>query len=222
MRYDDPQLQDALAADYAVGQLRGAARRRLVALMRERPELRERVAAWEQDLLPLAAKAPPETPPPRVWRAVRARIGAPRRSVARRWWTAFAAGAAAAALAALAVVALLPPPPGGAALLHDARAEPAIVVSWAAARELQVTVVGHPEMAPDTAWQAWAIGPRAAPVPLGLIGVEPRQRLALSDAAARALTEARAIGVSVEPKGGSTGAPSLPYLFQGAVLRPAE
>ena len=54
MRYDDPDLQDRLAAQYALGALTGPTRRRLEALMRDRPELRARVAAWQEELAPLA------------------------------------------------------------------------------------------------------------------------------------------------------------------------
>ena len=60
----------------------------------------------------------------------------------------------------------------------------------------------------------------AAPVSLGLVSAEPHQVLTLSPAAAKLLPRASAIGVSVEPKGGSkTGRPSGAYLFIGSALR---
>jgi anti-sigma-K factor RskA len=62
MRYDDPDLQDQLAAQYALGALTGPARRRLETLMRTRPALQERVSAWEDRLAPLADTAPPIVP----------------------------------------------------------------------------------------------------------------------------------------------------------------
>ena len=57
MRYDDPELQDRLAAQYALGALSGLVRRRLEALMRDRPALQARVAAWQEQLSPLADAA---------------------------------------------------------------------------------------------------------------------------------------------------------------------
>lgn len=41
MNYRDPQLKDALAAEYVLGTLRGQARRRFQKLMMQIPSLRE-------------------------------------------------------------------------------------------------------------------------------------------------------------------------------------
>ena len=57
MRYQNEQLQDRLAAEFALGNLRGAARNRLLALMRLDPGLRAKVAQWEERLFPLVMRA---------------------------------------------------------------------------------------------------------------------------------------------------------------------
>ncbi|HEY2927777.1 anti-sigma factor, partial [Piscinibacter sp.] len=231
MRYENEPLQDRLAAEYVLGNLRGAARSRLVTLMRCHAGLRGKVAQWEERLFPLVMRAPKIKAPPRVWRAIHARI-APDSSAgfgARAWWRRFVTGGfAAAALAALVYVAVAPPraPPPftKVAVLNDARAQPGILVSWtpqqAAKRQLAVRILGHPPMPPGTSWQAWLVsGPSAAPLPLGLVTTDETQVLEISPAAANALHGAVSIGVSVEAKGGSvTGRPGGPFVFEGPVL----
>lgn len=233
MRYQNPSLQDELAASFVLGNLRGAARRRLMTLMPTHPGLRDRVAQWEEMIFPLFMRAPRVAPPARVWRAIRAR------TVSRSatgfslgdWfglWRIGTAGFAAAALAALVYFAAAPqraPALPMVAVLNDARAQPSILVSWApgqdARRQLAVRIVAHPSMPMGTSWQAWAVPrPGAAPVSLGFITGDEIQRLEVSAAAAEVLRENAVVGVSVEAEGGSaSGRPSGPFLFEGTLLR---
>jgi anti-sigma-K factor RskA len=71
-----PELQDRLAGEYVLGTLRGRARLRFQAWMREDAALRRAVAEWEQRLGPLAAGIAEVQPPHRVWRGIEARIAA--------------------------------------------------------------------------------------------------------------------------------------------------
>jgi len=88
MNYGDPTLRDHLAAEYALGTLRGRARRRFERLMAEDRALRELVAEWEARLGPLAAAAAPVDPPADLWRRIEARLGPSTESVTptRRTW----------------------------------------------------------------------------------------------------------------------------------------
>src|SRR5688500_17243782 len=74
MDYGRPSLADALAADYVLGTLRGAARRRFEALLPAHPTLRAATQAWQDRLLPLTAAIDPVAPPARVWQAISSRI----------------------------------------------------------------------------------------------------------------------------------------------------
>ena len=231
MRYDDESLQDRLAAEFVLGNLRGAARRRLVTLMRRHPGLSRKVAQWEERLFPIVMRAPKVKPPPRVWRAIHARIAPD--SIAgfgarAGWRRVLTGGVAAVALAALGFIAVAPPRAPTftmVAVLNDTRAQPGILVSWtqpqAANRQLSVRILAHPSMPPDTSWQAWIVfGPGVAPIPLGFVTADETQVLEVSPATAKALQGAVSIGVSVEAKGGSvTGRPGGPFLFEGSVLR---
>jgi len=78
MRYrNKPALQDRLAAEYVLGTLRGRARLRFQAWMREDALLRRAVTEWEQRLVPMAAGLKEVAPPRRVWQGIEARLGAP-------------------------------------------------------------------------------------------------------------------------------------------------
>ena len=223
MRYDNDSLQDRLAAEFALGNLRGPARRRLVSLMHKHAGLRERVEQWEESLFPIVMRAPKVNPPRRVWRAIHRRI-APHSSPGfgvSAWWRRVASGGlAAAALVAVAYFAVAPPREPAftmVAVLADARAQPGILVSWtpqqAAKRQLAVRILAHPSMPQGTSWQAWLLrGPGTAPISLGFVTADERQLIEVSPTAASALRDAASIGVSVEGKSGSaTGRPGGPF-----------
>jgi len=227
MRYESEELQDLLAAEFVLGNLRGAARARLVALMRRYPALRRSVERWEERLFPLILRAPAIKTPPRVWSAIQARIAPRKLATRRRWWRVAGAGLAFVAAVFVYIGVWLPRTGGQAtvAVLNDSQGRAAVLVSWttkqAAARRVSVRILAHPDMPPGTSWQGWLVtGRDAAPVSLGLIGAEPHQVLELGPTAVRALPSTTAIGISVEPKGGSTtGRPGGAFLFQGPTLR---
>ena len=69
-------LCQRLAAEYALGTLRGAARRRFEVLLRDDANLRGIAAQWQEDLAALAEMIPEVRVPVRVWQAVTRRIPA--------------------------------------------------------------------------------------------------------------------------------------------------
>ena len=76
----DPQEREALAGEYVLGTLDARlADARWRRPCRATPALRAVVAAWEARLAPLTALAPPEAPPPDLWRRIEAALpgGAP-------------------------------------------------------------------------------------------------------------------------------------------------
>jgi anti-sigma-K factor RskA len=78
MRYrNKPELQDRLAAEYVLGTLRGRARLRFEAGLREDAALRRAVQEWESRLAPMAEAVPERVPPQRVWERLQGRIAAP-------------------------------------------------------------------------------------------------------------------------------------------------
>jgi anti-sigma-K factor RskA len=76
MTQDDPQLIDALAAEYVLGTLRGPARKRFEQWRDSSPLIDRRVNAWEDRFVHLALALPPITPSPRTWEGIEKRIQA--------------------------------------------------------------------------------------------------------------------------------------------------
>jgi anti-sigma-K factor RskA len=236
MRYDDPRLRDELAAQYALGTLRGRARRRFERLLERDAALRALAAGWEARLNALAEAAPAVAPPPGLWTAIERRLDAESQAGAGRparpglWGSlAFWRGlglAASAAAAALALVLLLGAPrppalPDHLAVLADAQARPVLVASIDG--RTGRAVVTRIEDAPVPAGkdlELWQIGPGSpGPRSLGVIrGAATPVRLLQP-----ATLDATALAVSLEPAGGSpTGAPTGPVLYQGRIATVAR
>jgi anti-sigma-K factor RskA len=118
MNYADPDLRDRLAAEYALGTLRGPVRRRFERLLSDDARLRDSAEEWELRINLLGESAPAVAPPARVWEGIAGRIGpapAPARdSLLHRLWESLgfwrAASLLVAAAAALAVYVALQPP----------------------------------------------------------------------------------------------------------------
>jgi anti-sigma-K factor RskA len=231
--YKNPQLRDRLAAEYVLGTLRGRARERFDALLRYDYELRRTVAAWEARLSPLAAVAGEIAPPARVWQAIARRISGS--ASAGSWtglsfWRGLAVTSTAFALLLATFIGMAPrpePPMAMVAVMNDDKGQPALVVSWPPMKEMRdphirVKVVQqHPEMAPGTAWEMWMLpGGKAAPVSMGLIGIDRDQVMKIKPALAHKMGDAWGIAMSVEPAGGSpTGSPTGPVIFKGQCVK---
>jgi anti-sigma-K factor RskA len=80
MNYLQPDRLDALAQEFALGTLRGPARRRFMKLLQQSPAARVAVAVWQERLMALEAGAPQVAPRPQVWAALERRIATPRAS----------------------------------------------------------------------------------------------------------------------------------------------
>ena len=72
----NPQLLDRLAGAYAMGTLRGGARRRLESIAREHPSVRVAVLTWQTRLAALNELQPPLTPDPIVWQRIALQVAA--------------------------------------------------------------------------------------------------------------------------------------------------
>ncbi len=224
MNYRDPQLQSRLAADYASGAMRGAARRRFEGLMAADANLRRVVREWEEKLYPLAFALPPQTPPGRVWRAIQARLH--RAAAARPWswngvylWRLFS-GALAALL--IAGVVIYPTQVERAAqaqllaVLQNPQARAMVVVQAGADGVLRVRALDDlAAVAGDRALELWAIPPGQKPQSLGLVPVAGSVSLMRP----KGLAGVDQLAITLEPPGGSpSGQPTGPVVMSGKVL----
>lgn len=236
MKYDSPKLRDMLAAEYALGTLRGPARRRFEKLLARDRRLGDLVEDWSARLNLMAETVPAIAPHPRVWRAIEARLdragaaqASARPSHALRLWRALAVFSSAVAVTLLVYVGLgpvrAPDVAPVAVLLSDPAGKQGWIVRLVAApkgaAQMRVATLGPPSAAPGKSFELWVLpASGAAPISLGLLPEQGEGLLSMPPAALSELAGAAALAVSLEPAGGSpTGAPTGPVLTQGRLTR---
>jgi anti-sigma-K factor RskA len=238
MDYSRPDLADRLAAEYALGTLRGPARRRFETLLPAHPGLRRATADWERRLETLVVTAPAQAPSPRVWSGIQTRLFGASAQVAQgagsalqaveRWWQRLVLWQGAAGVATAAAVAL------GVLLSQPTPVQPPIVVvmgaqSAAAGNGIQpvsyvASVSGDGRslvlkpldegqtVALNKALELWAVPAKGAPRSLGVVS----QQGATTVLRTALLKDTAAFALSVEPPGGSpSGQPTGPIVSVG-------
>ncbi len=247
MRYrDKPELQDRLAAEYALGTLRGPARARFRRWLAEDAALARRAAEWAARLDPMARSVRAVRPPARLWRAIEARLETTP-SGAGLWhslafWRGLglaASGAAASLLFALVALGPGAPQPAPApvvlrvpsnempatylAVLSDPKTHKPMLVAAASrtSDQLWVKTLDPSINVPDRSLELWAIMPAGQPPKsLGMVGKGDKTMLPLHAVADRSLGDVPMLAVSLEPMGGSpTGAPTGPVMYSGPCVK---
>ena len=216
-----------------LGTLRGRARLRFQAWLREDAALRRTVAEWESRLAPMAAGIVEVHPPRRVWTAIQSRLGGGGRRRSPASGTASRSGATGAcvatgcAAALLAAVALRQPEtievpvvqtvevpstamqPSYIALLHATAPDGQKLVFLAYAGrhsdELWVKNVALGDAPPDHGHELWGLPatPGEPPRSLGMLPKLDKGTIKLAAAADQSLRDFPALAISIEPAGGS-------------------
>lgn len=227
MRKISEDLAHRLAAEYALGTLRGRARARFEALARTDPSVEAIRQRWEEALSPLADRIPAIEPPARVWTRIEERV-APAAAPGGAWssvgfWRSFGLLAGGVASVLLAAFLFTQGPqrasPQYVAVLISPTNEARITISMHHDR-LQVYSVRGWKSVQDAgrSLELWALPNEGAPRSLGLLentGGDFAFRVALDDARLR---DVKAFALSSEPHGGSpTKQPTGPVLCSGVV-----
>lgn len=235
MDYGRPDLANRLAADYALGTMRGGARRRMESLMAAHPMLRQAVAYWEDELLTLGPVVKPQTPPDEVWHRIEAKLFNQARTVSQdtptepaSWWRSlslwrgFSAAATVAALAMFMVLQQEPQPAAPMVVVLQANPQAsgqpfAVQASFVASlsadgKALVLKPIDNVAVSAGRVLELWSLPSQGAPRSLGLVRADRATTLlktALPPGTA-------ALAVSVEPEGGSpTGTPTGPVVSVG-------
>jgi anti-sigma-K factor RskA len=245
MDYSRPELANRLAADYALGTLRGPARRRMEALMKSHPALRQAVARWEDQLALMAPLAAAVEPSPQVWRNVRRRLfdGAGTAATAElkcaagsvglagagasptRWWQSLLlwrtwSGVATAGALALALL-LKQTPPTQPPIIVVLQANPQQGVAFNASFVASLSGDGQSLVLKPLANVPMEAGRALELWAVPAQGAPRSLGLVKADATStvlrqQLLRDTAAFAVSVEPAGGSpTGAPTGPIVSLG-------
>ena len=115
---NNPSLVEQLAASYALGTLRGGARRRFEALARDSAKVRAAALIWQSRLSAVAELQPQEAPSPAVWTRIENLVNAEKQSNALQasrainrspaaaggWWASLGLWRGASAAGAMAAV----------------------------------------------------------------------------------------------------------------------
>lgn len=234
-----PDLLDRLAASYALGTLRGGARRRFATLARQNPAARARVIVWQDHFAALAELQPAQQPGAQAWSRIAQAIAAEAPGTAtapaarapdsslldglrRRLlvWRSITVATAVVAVASLGVAMQMMDKPEiqYVAVLQDEAQNASMLVTFdPAKRTLTLKRVGAFQEAADRSLELWALPPGQAPKSLGVVQGQPVVRLT---AGSRDVSTAPALAITLEPKGGAPGGkPTGPVLFKGALLR---
>jgi len=224
MNYRDPQLQARLASDYVSGARRGAARRRFEGLMAADAALRREVREWQDDIFPLALSLPPQAPPGRVWRAIRARLRGNISPFTWGWNGVYSWRALSGTLAAAVMVSAIVFPmqleravrEERMAVLQTPQARAAVVIRADSRGALRARALE--DLAPtvrDHSFELWALRPGQAPQSLGLVAAAGATALAGKGA----LSGVDQLAITLEPPGGSPdGKPTGPIVMSGKLL----
>ncbi len=207
---------DALAAEYALGTLRGGARLRFQRRMQAEPVLVARVARWQSLLTGLDTTLAPVAPPASVWKKITLSLPPEQSARATRGVYPWLAAAAMALMVLTATYLWRAPDFTPLAVLTDAQHRAQWVVS--ANRDgdrLSLAPLHTISPAADKSLQLWIIPAGKVPVSLGL--VEAQSARAFSLHKPNALANAT-LAISLEPRGGSpTGQPTGPVLYSAAL-----
>ncbi|RON60076.1 anti-sigma factor [Pseudomonas fluorescens] len=221
MNYQTPALRRALAADYAIGLMAPAARRRFEQLLLDDAALRVELAHWQESLASLTETLPQVPVPERVWQGITARIEPQVLHVPekRPFWNWLRVTAALCSIVVLVFLGSLYNRDDARyrATLLTANAQPALKVE-AHADYLQVEPLTLAPVDPGRSLELWAIPADGKPISLGVIPAGGKGKVELNEAQKALIGKPIALAVSLEPKGGSpTGQPTGPVLYQGAL-----
>jgi anti-sigma-K factor RskA len=222
----EPDGDELLVAEYALGLLDETARTGFAARLATEPALRRQLHLWRQRFAGLDGEFAEATPPADLYHRIEQRLF-PTAARPGLWSSlAFWRGLAAACLV-VAVVGVgfgvwaphapLSGPELAAALEAEGSNVKFVAVYNQAAGTVEIAAIsGSP--VPDRDFELWAIKGSAAPISMGVIPIDTRSSIPVSADMKQDLAAGTVFAVSLEPKGGSpTGLPTGPIVAKGAV-----
>lgn len=193
------------------------------------PALQAEEAFWLSHFSPLDEQIEPVAPSARLFPAIERRLfGAQNRA---SWWDNIVLwrGVAAGALTIAAVAvgfSVLQPRPDSAVLatqlvaaLRAEGSDVQFVALYDGTGEVRLTALSGAEV-PGRAYELWAIQGDQSPISMGLVPINARSTVELSDAVRAGWGEGSVLAITLEPEGGAPGGiPSGPIVASGAVTQ---
>jgi anti-sigma-K factor RskA len=234
-------LIDQLAAEYALGVLRGSPRRRFESIASSDADIRLSIETWRSRLQSMAELGPDSPPPPEVWLAIERRlnfVNARRDAAAAanrpvpvivraidrlsfwRNWSIVSTAIAALALV-VAVWRLEAPAPVAqhvsyVATLADKQSRTMVLLTWDdKTSEMTVRRLSGASDPSDKSMQLWGLPKQGHPVSLGVLPQGGTARIT-----APSVSAFPTLAISIEPVGGSPdpNGPTGPIVYTGKVI----
>jgi anti-sigma-K factor RskA len=226
MRKLSEDLAHRLAAEHALGTLRGRARARFEAIARADPAVEAIRRRWEAALAPLAQRVPEVEPPERVWNRIEERIAAPAPKGAWSsvgFWRSFgllAGGVASVLVATFLYISAVPRgEPAFVAVLISPTNEARMVLAMQAPDTLKIHNVRPWKTVEDAgrSLELWAMPKEGAARSLGLVANESGDFILRIPADDPRVQGVSTFALTSEASGGSpTKQPTGPVLCSGA------
>lgn len=232
MRYDNPELVEILSAEYVLGTLKGAARRRFEQLVAQKPSWLLSIQWWEKHLHVLADTLPAQQPHARVWANIQSQLfnKAASSQPAASAWSGLFKFLSTAIVASVATFLILQSPKEAVteqyeavAMLSSKTAESGWHLSLKQSQvgEARINAYSLASLVqkPSNAYELWLLPENSGkPISLGLLPQRGDKTLVVP-AAVLAQFKNSNLAVSIEPVGGSpTGQPTGDVVYQGQLI----
>lgn len=228
MRYDNRDLIDILSAEYVLGILKGAARRRFKQLSINRPLVSESLHWWEMHLSMLNETLPEINPSKNVWKRINNQLFD--KTPYQTTWLSFTKIISTAIIASLATFLVMQSPKQAQVEEYQAVAtltNSSIKSGWhlglVTAKDGSAKIKAYSlyelTQKQDASYELWLLPEKSGkPISLGLLPQQGNQEYMMRSNLIQKLKNSQ-LAVSVEPIGGSpTGQPTGDVVYQGAFI----
>lgn len=218
MRYQDPILQDKLAAEYVMGNLTGRARRRFENLLLQYPELQAYVTAWAERLQPLNEDIVPITPPESVWENLLAHSEASKPALWSNlvFWRGFGMAAASLILVVSVYFLVIGRPTQHVVFVMNQNAQPEwIVAAKTRSQRVLVQTITPPTLPQNKVCVLWLVWKDGKSQSIGALPDKVGKTEIMLPKNITHNPETANVVVSVETKGGQWEKPAGEIVFNG-------
>ncbi|MCK5918065.1 MAG: anti-sigma factor [Cocleimonas sp.] len=228
-RYQNPEIFEQLAMEYAVGGLHGRAKKRFETLMETHFYLKATVEAYEYKFAHLVELLPDEKPSDQLWENINAQIkidAQPAEVKITSWWHSLfntkVYGLVASALIISAILLFNPmtgSPIAYTAVLESSTTHTAMAVTRISQADMQLSIdmMKHPDIPDNMELHLWC-HPKdgGKPVMMGAIAKSGETIIHIDKAEWRSFKNVGLLAVSIEPKGKqSSDGPRGEVLLEG-------
>lgn len=215
-RYQNPEVFEQLAIEYAVGSMRGRARKRFEILMDTHFYLKATVEAYENKFANLVELLPETKAPDTVWQGIEAHIEANTLQEEEKtpWWKAnfFKQGFAMAAMALIVTAVMLynpmtehSPISYSAMLESDSKGPMAFTKIEKSDMMLKIDIMKDVQVADDMELTLWCHPKKGgAPMKMGTISKHGKTEIKISEEEFKNMKNVGLLSVTVEHKGNKT------------------